>query len=190
MLTLTPGAWANTTSQTETWESCVGDLEHLGAVATGPCTPIAVDGDAYAISSRDDFDSIAVVETATGPGGTSNYTIEAPEVEPPPSVTFRDTTPPRLSAPGPNTASPGQTITLYTGNWAFGSVTKTEWQLCFSVTKCVDINPQPTGDTWVVPSGAGDEHLNGWFVQVYVTATGAGTTTVLTAPAITIVSDP
>jgi hypothetical protein len=132
------------------------------------------------------YGSIAAVETATGPGGTSTVTVQTGEIIPPaPTLDFRDTHPPNISSPSPGQAVPGQTVTLEEGGWAWADEGLTdEWQLCVAATKCFDISPQPTGQTYVVT--AADVGL---FLQVVETAHGTGgTTTFTTVPTISIIA--
>jgi hypothetical protein len=181
-LTLHPGTWANSTSQTESWELCCpDDLVNCdqGEVVSNPSNP-----DVHFVDDGEVGDSIAVIETATGPGGTSNVMVEtAPVPAPPPTLDFRDTQPPSISSPSPGQVMPGQTVTLQQGHWAwaFGGLTD-DWQVCFAAEKCVSLNPQPTGDTYVV-TGA----YVGWFIQVVETAHGNGTASFTTVPTISIV---
>jgi hypothetical protein len=62
-LVLTPGWWANSTTQTETWVRCGGPSLNM-------CSSIGRIGDWYVLTTADLYDLIEVVETATGPGGS------------------------------------------------------------------------------------------------------------------------
>ena len=176
-LTLHPGTWANSTSQTEVWESCPTQGQSAG------CQPRAgVTGDTWRTGDVDVGSSIAVVETATGPGGTRTTTVWTdPIAPPPPTLDFRDTHPPSITSPSPGQATPGQTITLQQGGWAWASGGLTdEWQACFAAERCVD--RQSGGTSYVVT-----EADVGTFIQVVETAHGNGTATFTTVPTISIV---
>lgn len=176
-LTLHPGTWANSTSQTEVWESCPTEGQSVG------CQPLdGVIGDTYRPGDNDVTRSIAVVETATGPGGTSTTTVWTdPIAPPPPTLDFRDTYPPTISSPSPGQAMPGQTITLKQGDWAWAWDGLTdEWQACFTAQNCVNL--QSGGLSYVVT----DADV-GSFIQVVETAHGNGTTSFTTLPTISIV---
>jgi hypothetical protein len=176
-LTLHPGTWANSTSQTEVWEACPTEGQSAN------CQPRdGVTGDTYRTGDIDVGFSIAVVETASGPGGTSTTTVwTGPIAPPPPTLDFRDTHPPTISSPSPGQATPGQTITLQQGAWAWASGGLTdEWQACFAAEMCVD--RQSGGLTYLVTA---DDV--GTFIQVVETAHGNGTATFTTVPTISIV---
>jgi hypothetical protein len=177
ILTLHPGTWTNSTSQTEMWESCPIEGQSTD------CAPHpAFTGDTYGTGDTDVGSSIAVVETATGPGGTSKITVWTdPIAIPPPTLDFRDTHPPRITSPSPGQAAPGQTITLQQGAWAWaGGGLTDEWQGCLAAEMCLDL--QSGGLTYVVT----DADV-GLFIQVVETAHGNGTASFTTVPTVSIV---
>jgi hypothetical protein len=181
-LTLHPGTWLGSTSQTESWERCpVGQT-----TSCQPITPSATN--TYFTNDFDVYYSMAVVETAAGPGGTSRVTVETGEIiPPPPTLDFRDTHPPQIASSSPGQATPGETISLAQGGWAWADGGLTDvWVKCLSATMCEPVSPQPTGLDYVVQSSD-----VGFFIEVVETAHGqGGTTTATTLPTISIVNGP
>jgi hypothetical protein len=179
-LTLHPGTWTNSTSQTETWETCLPgwSIGSVGCVEVGNLANPNV----YFTADTDVGNSLVVVETATGPGGTRTVTVQTGQINaPPPTLDFRDTHPPSISSPSPGQAVPGQTITLRQGAWAWaGGGLTDEWQGCIAAEMCFDL--QSGGLTYVVT-----EADVGLFIQVVETAHGNGTATFTTVPTVSIV---
>jgi hypothetical protein len=164
-LNLSPGKWSRATSQTETWEEC-------GVSGPLVCTPRAdtAPGDTLALSDYADvYQRVAVLETATGPGGVTSV-LSAPTVSvaPPAPIIYR---PPVVNG----AAVQGQTLTLSVGQWRWGTATSELWEDCTdsSASHCTPVATQPSGTSYVL--GASD--VGSWIV-VIETATGpSGTST-------------
>ena len=169
-LRLTAGVWANSTTQNEIWNDCNS--------AGHDCTPIpgqtvAGFGDSYVITAADVGHTIVVVETATGPGGSTTVDSAPTAVVIPPAPV--NLTPPALFG----AAQQGQTITLTYGTWAYSTAQTGIWFDCDSAgAACLESSNQPPGDRYVL--GAADV---GHTIVLAETATGpGGSTTVNSGP--------
>ena len=169
-ITLTYGTWAYGRNQTGTWFDC--------STAGNHCTPIAGPtgahvGQSYVITAADVGHTIVVVETATGPGGSTTVDSAPTAVVIPPAPV--NLTPPALFG----AAQQGQTITLTYGTWAYSTAQTGIWFDCDSAgAACLESSNQPPGDRYVL--GAADV---GHTIVLAETATGpGGSTTVNSGP--------
>ncbi len=171
-LTASTGSWSNSpSSYAYQWQDCS---------SSSSCSNVSgATSSSYVLQSSDVGKTIDVVVTATNAGGSTVATsAQTSTVEPPAPA---DTAAPAVSG----TAQQGQTLTASTGSWSNSpSSYAYQWQDCSSSSSCSNVSGA-TSSSYVLQSSD-----VGKTIDVVVTATNAGGSTVATSAQTSTVEPP